>query len=490
MQKKLLVVAIAMIMILPIASVDKVGVKNNTTQQQVEEMKHSILRDARWSSWHDYMQGGLYIHTVYEGIEKDTPILQSIFSGIDVDDNPSTGVNGNDVKVSVIPLPLIQSTDVGNVLTISIALKVIRLGEEIKDGEFEISFGGVIMGEHNFRIGYYSAENEEVPKEIREVVTVVPYLFYDHDPEFYINMEPVFEGGNENVSALLEYSNPTLGQHRVTIDYFPALNTMIKISPHLELNNFGISIERFMSQEETIRISYEEGGNMVGNLTIEDIPQKMAFNIGFSENYFEYDASDEFNVTMIIGGNMDFIAKIEYLPHHLEASFNRNGYLDINVDERKTKFIIANALIDPTLSFSITNLSGECIARWDMESAGYLTIDGFAGVRTEIKANMGAMKLDYYAELKAEHFEMEWNLAIPGYVAIDTNWEWLGFYHFNYTYDDTFGIVIESNMMRAMNYRVNWQTSMPFFTIDGQIQFMGDFVFKIMLNGIWYNVIS
>ena len=490
MQKEFLALLVAVIMLVPVASMGEIKTTKGDVDGIEEESHSHVLRNARWSSWHDYMQGGFFVHTVYEGIEKDTPVIQSIFDGIDVDNNPATGVNGNDVKVSIIPLPLLQSTDIGTVLTISLALKVIRLGDEIKNGEFEISFGGVILGEHNFRIGYYSAEGEEIPREVREVVTVVPYLFYDHDPEFYINMEPVFDDGLENVSAILEYSNPTLGEHRITIDYFPALNTMVKISPHLELNNFGVSIERFMSQEETIRISYEEGGNMIGNLTIEDIPQKMAFLIGFSENYFKYDASDEFNVTMIIGGNMDFIARIEYLPHHLEVSYNQEGYIDLNVDERKTKFIVANDLMNPTISFSVTNLSGECIARWDMKSAGFLTIDGFAGVKVEIKAEMGAMKLDYYAELKAEHFEMEWNLAIPGYLAMDTNWEWLASYHFNYTYDNTFGILIESNTLRALNYRVEWQTSVPFFTIEGQIEFFGAFTFKIMINGIWYNVIS
>ncbi|MCD6481436.1 MAG: hypothetical protein J7L31_04100 [Thermoplasmata archaeon] len=490
MQKKLAVMIVAMLMLLPIASVNDIRIKKGDVVHDAEESHSSILRNARWSSWHDYMQGGFFIHTVYNGIEKDTPVLQSIFSGIDVDNNPDTGVNGNDIKVSIIPLPLLQSTDVGMVLSISLALKVIRLGDEIKNGEFEISFGGVIMGEHNFRIGYYSAENEEIPKEVREVVTVVPYLFYDHDPEFYINMEPVFEGGVENVSAILEYSNAAVGEHRVMIDYFPAQNTMIKVTPHIELSRFGISIERNAPQEETLRLRYEMNGNAFVNLTIEDIPERMAFTVGFSENYFEYDADDEFNVTMIIGSNMGFITRIEYLPRHLAVSFNQNGYLDINVDERKTKFIVANALVDPTLSFSVTNLSGECIVRWSMESIGYLTIDGFAGVKAEIKAEMENAYFDYYAEIKAEHFELNWSMSIPGYISMDTNWEWLASYHFNYTYQDTFGVVIESSMMRARDYTVGWQSSFPFFSIDGDIEFMGDFVFKIMLDGTWYNVIS
>jgi len=489
MQKKLLVLAVAL-MLLPIASVENVNLEKKDAPQEVKTIHLLSLRNARWSSWHGYMQGGFFVHTVYNGIEKDTPVIQSIFNGIDVDNNPATGVNGNDVKVSIIPLPLLQSTDVGTVLTISLAFKVIRLGDEIKNGEFEISFGGVIMGEHNFRVGYYSAGNEEIPKEIREVVTVVPYLLYDHDPEFYINMEPVFENGVENVSAILEYSNAAMGEHRVMIDYFPALNTMIKVSPHMELSRFGIFIERNVPQEETIRLRYDMNGETVGNITIEDIPERMDFTIGFSENYFEYDADNEFNVTMIIGSNTEFVTIIEYLPHHLAVSINREGYLDINVDERKTRFVIANALKNPTLSFSITNLSGECIARWSMESAGYLAIDGFAGMKVELKADMEKAHFDYYAEIKAEHFEINWSMSIPGYISVDTNWEWLASYHLNFTYQNNFGVLMEASTLRARDYRVDWQSSFPFFSIDGDIEFVGDFIFKIMLDGTWYNVIS
>ncbi len=451
------------------------------------------FREARWSEWNLHNQFGFYIRTVYNGIEKTTPVVQSIFSGIDIDNDPMTGVDGKDVKVSVFALPLLQPTDDGVVFTLSLAMKVIRLGDEVKNGEFEICLGGAIPfnGLHTFRIGYYSANGEEIPREMREVVTIVPYLFYDKEPEFYINAEPVFEDSNENISVILQYSSDAFGEHEVTIDYFPAVNTMIKISPSISINKFGISIERFADVEQTIRIGY--AGNFEATLTIEDVPQQMAFTMIFSDKYFEYEASDEFNASMNIEyKGIDLIARIEYLPHFIGVNFAQEGYLSINTNERKTRFIVADDLEEPSIYLSLTNLSGEAIIRWDtdFDAQGFITVDGFSGLKIEMRANIGNIHFDYYATIKTEHFEIRWNLSVPGSIYIDSNNEWLASYHLNFTIDETFGVLIEASMFKANNFAVNWQTSVPFFETSGELQFIGDITFAVMINGVWYHIFS
>ena len=494
MIKKLLAVLIATLLILPIGGITYVKINSTQKNEDIEkEDKEIKLREARWSDWKWENQLGFYIHTKYNGIEKNTPVIQSIFSGIDVDNDPMTGVDGKDVKVSIFALPLLQPTDEGLVFTLSLALKVIRLGDEIKNGELEICFGGSVPfnGLHIFKIGYYSADGEEIPKEIREVVTIVPYILYDRDPEFYLNVEPIFESGNENISAIIEYSHENFGEHTVTIDYFPAVNTMIKITPSIGINKFAFSIERFADVEQTIRMRYE--GEFALNMTIEDIPQQMAFALNFAENYFEYEASDEFNASLILEyGGVEFLAKIEYLPHYLAASFNPEGYLDINIDERKTKFIVANDLENPTIYLSISNLSGEAIIRWDMnfDAIGFITVDGFKGIELEIKAELGSIYFRYYAVIQTEHFEIRWNLTIPGSIFIDSNNEWIASCSFNLSIDNIFGLLIEASLLKANNFKVEWQTESPIFNIDGELQFVGEITFAIMINGVWYHIFS
>ncbi|RLF50741.1 MAG: hypothetical protein DRN11_04130, partial [Thermoplasmata archaeon] len=236
-----------------------------------------------------------------------------------------------------------------------------------------------------------------------------------------------------------------------------------------------------------VRLRYYGDVNI--SLTLEDIPEKMEFTMSYSENYFEYKASDEFNTSLTIEVlGMNACMRIEYLPRHLIAQFGQEGYFYVFIDERKTKFIVADDLEEPTSYFSITNLSGEAIIRWKTEQEGYITIDGMQGLRAEIKASLADTQFRMLAEVKTEHFVIEWNISPAGYIFIDTNWEWLGFYSLNFTADDLFGMLIEANFMRADDFRVEWQFIPPSFMISGNIEFIGNATFAIMFNGVWYNV--
>lgn len=490
MVRKIFVVMLSLMLLVPIANV----VKIENDIEQIENLK--VNREKKEGKIAEYElhipdngDFNFKIYTRYNGIEKETPILQSIFKGIDVDNNASTGENGKDIKVSIIVLPYIDNVNGSLIFAISFALKVIRLGEEIKNGELELYFKGALSynGMHNFVVGFYSPPNEELPRELREVITVVPYLLYDKDPEFYINVEPVFENGYSNLSAVLQYSNRE--KHKVIIDYLPAVDTLIKVSPNLALNSLSLAIERMAGAEETIRIRYY--GNTNVSLTLEDIPQEMAFTIKFMESYFEYKASDEFNASLIIELlGMDICMKIEYLPRHLIAQLAGEGQIYIFVNQRKTRFILADNLEEPTMSLTIGNLSGEAILRWMVGSEGFIGIDGMKGLQAELKMNMNELHFRMFSCLKAEHFIIEWNISLAGYIEIDTDWEWLSYYSFNLTVDDVFGILIEAGFLRAQDYRVEWNTMPPSFITTGEIDFIGDIVFAIMFNGVWYYVFS
>ncbi|MBC7081732.1 MAG: hypothetical protein H5T44_05785 [Thermoplasmatales archaeon] len=426
--------------------------------------------------------GYFLIYTRYNGIEKYTPLLQSFF-GIDIDNNASTGENGKDIRISLIFLPLIQSIEIGPVLTLAFAMKVIRMGEEIKNGEIEISFSGAISS-HKFKIGCYSPENEEMPKEIREVFWIIPYVFYQKDPEFYINIEPLFDGENKNLTAIVEFD-----EKKLFIDYFPAVESMIKISPNLSLNMINFSIERNAELKQKIRMRYLD--EIAVNLTIEDIPEKMSFSVSFSrdEKRFDYMANDTFNSTLIIEfQDFDFIMRMEYLPTRLTSIFNESGYFYIYIDEKKTTFILANAIENPSSYFLITNLTGESTIQWKISSEGYIKVDGFKGLKTEIKMEAENIYLKTFSIHQAQHFEIAWNLSVPGYIFIDTDNETLSQYSLNFSIAKIFGILIEIKSLVAEDFRITWQKEVPIFHKEGYFRILEELIFKVMINGTWYDV--
>lgn len=413
---------------------------------------------------------GFYIYTNFNGIEKISPLLQSIIKGIDIDNNPLTGINGKDIRVSIIILPYIQPINGKWALAISFALKIIKLGDDIKNGKLEVYFAGNFE-EFNFKFGYYS--KEEVPKEVREVITILPYILYKNRPEIYIGFEPVFENGYQNLSMILEFEN-----NKFLINYYPAIPTTIKISK--KENKFAFAIERKAYDKQTIRICYNENIN----LTLEDIPKEMAFILSFKKNYFEYIADNEFNASLSIEIlQQKLCIKINYLPKHLITNLEE-GYLYLFVNERKTKFIVCDDLEKPTNLLSISNISGEISLEWLSGATGYLLVNSLKGMKVEILTPYFSL----YSQFKAEYFKIGWNISAEGYVFIDTNWEWLSYYSFNLTIDKIFGVLIEANMLRAEDFKVEWKKIPPLFTKTGKIEFMGDFKFSIMLNGIWYNI--
>ena len=53
---------------------------------------------------------------------------------------------------------------------------------------------------------------------------------------------------------------------------------------------------------------------------------------------------------------------------------------------------------------------------------------------------------------------------------------------------DLFGLLIEVDLLKADDFNVEWETEFPFFNIEGELQYVGNLTFAILLNGTWYYV--
>lgn len=326
-------------------------------------------------------------------------------------------------------------------------------------------------------------KGEDLPKEERLVFTVVPYLFYDKEPEYYISLEPVFDEKPSNISIFGEYVGK--GHQYIQIDFNPGISSMIKFVPNTKLGKAGISIERFASQETTIKMTYK--GKFNADLIIEKLPFSMSFNISFSNKHFEYDSNDEFNVSMIVE-NMEssIAAKIIYLPRHIVLDGGLDGYINIFINNRKTKLILYDRIQKSSAFFEISNLTGNITLQWKIGLQGYIKINGAKNAKMELNAFNGIF--DLKSLQKAEYFSFEWNLSFNGYVAIDTNWEWLNKFSMNFSFPN-YGIFMGADFIRAEDYKIEWQTIPPLFEKNGNIDFMGNLTLAIKLDGIWYYIL-
>ncbi len=487
--KKIIVLLIGIILLTPLAyngevnknsaSLDKIVSDNSSKELKNNGYNFKILNDQQFDA---------YVYTKCDGIEKRIPIVQALLSPIDVDNNISTGENGKDIKINAFILPYIQQVNGNWVLAISVALKVIRLDAGIKDSDFEtyVELSVEMNGMQTFRVGLGSNYGEEIPKEARVVFTVVPYLLYEKEPEYYLNLEPVFEGGNSNISIFGEYIGKS--HQYIQIDFNPGITSMIKISPNIKIGNTNLTIQRFAEEPTNLKMIYK--GKLDFNLTIEKVPSFMSFSIDFSENHFEYKSNDEFNATMLIETrNINVCSKIVYLPRHVIIDGGLNGYLSIFTGNRNTKLILCNSFEKPSIYFMIGNITKNVLIQWEAGAAGYIKIDGAKNAMMEMKVNIGRASLNLSGRQEAQHFSFEWNLSTEGFISIDTNWEWLNCFSMNFSIGD-FGFLIGASFLRAEDYRVEWNETFPIFSKYGEIDFMGNFTFSVMLNNIWYNILG
>jgi len=484
MMKKIIAAFLVIILLMPLGANTGNYKKEYTSQYKAEDFfeNKNFLKDPTKSYNFNILDDpGAFIYTRCDGVEKKIPILKALLSPIDVDNNATTGVNGKDIKISAFIFPFVQEMNGSWILAISLVFKVIRIGEEIKSKDFETYVQFDLQGQ-TFRAGIGSESGEELPRETRLVFTVVPYVMYNREPEYYLNLEPIFDGQPSNISIFGEYIGNT--HQYIQFDFKPAIESIIKFSPHLKIGNIGMEIRRFAAYETSIKMIYK--GEYSANITIEDIPTKMAFNLAFSESHFEYNSNDEFNASMLIeSGDTSACARIIYLPRRIVIDGGLEGYINVFINNRNTMLILADRPVNPSTFFEISNLTGNITLQWNIGSSGMLQIDGAKNAKIELYALDGIF--DLKAIKKASHFSFAWALGSNGSISIDTNWEWFAEFYMNISFD-RFGILIGANFMRADDYALEWEVIPPSFSKYGKIELMGNLTFAVMLDGVWYNI--
>ena len=457
----------------------------------------------------------MHIYTKCGDVEKNTSIIYGLLFPIDVDDNSNTGENGKDIKVRFLILPYLSQKNFGWVLSFSIVMDVERLGNEIKDEDFEIyayfhlSLEDYGYGDHEFCIGYSSPEGKGLPRNDILLLTIYPYLMYDKNPDFILQNTPVFDGEESDMDVMARYSGNFGGNtfdHNVAISYQPAIPSTIKFTPDFSISKINTSISRTADKDTTLTLKYNGKTNdeeMGVALTIDKIPREMTFSILYNifgpsgENgMIDYESSSEFNVTLTVGvskiGLMGTM-RLEYLPRHFAAEWSGRvygGYINVSVNSQLTKFIICDDIDNPSVYFSISNITNSANFSWGMDQGGYIELrSGHEGPKTDFYRILGSMRVEMISEMKTDYLFLSWNIDREGYVTLDTNGNWLNEFSFNFTIDNNVGLLIGASFLKADNFRAEWVTWPPNFQLSGDKNFIGNIVFSVMLGGAWYPIL-
>ncbi len=454
-----------------------------------------------------------HVHTTCAGVEKNVSLVNAVLQPINVDGDDETGENGKDIRVRFFPFPDVGEQDVGWVLSLSSVLEVERLGTGIEADDFEIelflhlsldTFG---YGQHTIRLGYSSAEGESVPVKEQVIFTVAPYVFYDHPPVFAVSHAPRFSGPASDVTLIASYDGSFGGSehhHQASIAYAPAVEATTMFTPHMDTQQLDFTLSRSASQDTAITLGYAGELNGEGTdltLAVDALPAEMSFSLGYARagntGTLEYESSSEFNVTLTVSmDRLDVMGslQVQYLPTRFRATWTPKldgGHVNLSTNAAKTKLLVADDVDDPSLYFSVTNMSTSTSLSWGIGQEGYLELNtAETGPHVQFGWKKSSIDLEMNAWLRTASLSLGWCIQQNGTISIDTGDAWMSSYSLNFTMGSNVGLRLAASLLRADAYTAAWTVWPPDISTSGSIQLVGNISFAVMFNGDWYEIIA
>ena len=457
---------------------------------------------------------GGWIYTRCDGIEKRTSIIRGLLLPIDVDNNSETGVDGNDIQVRFFIYPWIEMDDVGIVLVFITTISVERLGDEIKNSDFEIYLEILLPDlfssstSHRLRIGYYSPENEEIPTLAEGTIKFKPYFIYGKKPELSFGIIPSFDTTEDQILILIsdyaKFENTNMVVHRTfSVEYDPAVTATVKIKPGTSEDMWGYTFTRSAEKSTTVTFSYniEKAGNISRSivLNIDKLPEFLSFELGLTPfssggGSLKYRSSSEYNITLSVTGSRLGICKhfiVKYIPTEIDATWVPKligGYLNLRTSSNRSKFIIKDVNYEPYTRFSFANISEMINATWEFNKTGYLELTSSQpGAIISFDWNKDGFDINISTKLGTSYFFTSWDIDIPGYLELDCNGDYLFSYQFKVEFYDIFGLIIRTDLLQAEDYRMEWESLLPpVINTSGYLKIIGNIDLGIMLGGTWY----
>jgi hypothetical protein len=444
------------------------------------------------------------IYTVCDGVEKTTQVSLGDHNNIDVDDDFNTGINGADIQVQYMLLPLIQFTDeiiIGLIFTISIE----RIGEEIKNSDFtayaEIEFQG-----RTIQYGFSSPSN--IGNAIPNSTSVsFMFLFYltqgKRGFSFYI--EPKYDGGNDGkILELFANYDSGIIKREYLIEFNPAIETQIDL---ISTNNEG-QWEYFFTKHSstdsrvtTTLTTVEENVKKDLTFIVDKLPSQYMFNLAITPfrnggGYFLYESSNSYDLEFLLTssqfGPCRYIT-IKNTPKRIIAEWLptiQNGEYHLEIETVETDLIFQDDLNNPTINLNINNLGNiDFDIYWNLTNPGSFTLNRDIDLDIDLNFLIENWSIELQAKPNANKIDTKWLIDTTGYLLIDTDFE--SFAEMDLLIkDENLGLHTDGKTFKSQDWRIDWTLWPP---IEWNLQTQGIIEFSsisidLFLNGGWLHL--
>jgi hypothetical protein len=438
------------------------------------------------------------IQTTCGTVQKTTTINFGSFNEIDVDDNPSTGLNGNDIRVQYVLLPGIDVDDQFKIGVIFL-LSIERIGDEIKNDFFELSAS---IFDNNIILGYQTPNDQS--NEIPTLLQLSSFIFIKPQIStagvtFEIN--PHYDDQMQDKKISL-FSSFSIENERQSYDF--------KFTPSVHKE---ITIET-TSQPSTLRYSFSYGAptSLVATIqkgpvsqeketiiTVDSLPLSGSFLLGITPfrsggGHIIYESDDSIQTNVLIEstemGTCKY-ASIENLPTYFSAVWDpakNDGFLDVDITSQGTNLQLKNSLTDPSVILNAYDIENVAFtAFWNLTNPGDFTIHKQESFHIDLEVINDDWEAIIDAEPTAKDIKITWLTDVSGYLSYDTNFEPLTTVDLLIKGSDL-GIRTVGEYFKAEDFELEWTLWPP---VELNIQKSGtvDFqslLIEIFINGNWY----
>jgi len=442
------------------------------------------------------------LNTNCNGVEKSTDVFFYQFKEIDVDDNPETGVNGNDIRVQYLLAPWFEfDTDIG--LGIAFIIKIDRIGDEIKENDFSATFE-ILDNEINLGFNSKSEPGNEIP-DSTEITFSIYFYFFAQTRGFEISINPQYEGGNEGKKIdLFAAYNSEDEEREISIQFNPAIQIKTGFLTTKKQGVWRYKFYRESSLSSEVKTSFTTVDNNVVkdiSLTIDEIPKDMSFELGLTPlsqggGQLLYESSEMYNVELQISSGQIRDGGFLYLKNTPRRIFSEwsptisNGEYHIQIDSDGTDFIVKDAETNPFVNFEINGLENvDFDMYWNLTNPGDLKIYRKSGLSIDFDFELGDWVARLDGQPDADIIYADWYIDNTGYVIFDTNWKPLSTVEL-FVKGPNVGLWTVGEAFKAEDFRIDWTLWPPQewnLVVTGDLSFLSISI-DIFLNGQWYHL--